>query len=361
MTPPFPTTLAELAPWRVYADQLLERGERLGSYLSSELSLGDAPSKDQLTSLHKQALRVCRVAKTFEATWLLGHVRTLTVIARPQGLLLSRAPPEVSDDALLGLRDLFRKASAGHLQELTVTVSNGSIGSTWNGAMSHLPSTCATLRMDAVRLTSFGAAKVLEGIPPWVETLRLARNVSAEPWKLIDDRFSWVDLREYTLSRQSAGELLRLLERNLRLKVRLGSVTDGALLRDLGERAELGTADDARLVNERTGGVMLLERATLNSLQRRYGVVTVFAQLGRLLPEAFGVRAFQGQLDASAWLGSAIVRRADGTWSIRAEKDGPRIALESGPLDETPVPLAHGSRVFFDDQPWRFERPRCDS
>jgi len=352
VTPPFPTTLAELAPWRVYADQLLERGERLGSYLSAELSLGDAPSEDQLTSLHKQALRVCRVPKLFEATWLLGHVRTLTVIAPPQLR---------EDDALRGLRDFFQTPKPLRLEELTISVSFFSIGSRWTDAMSLLPATCKTLRVDAAGLTSWVVSKLLEGIPPGVETLRLARNVSAEPWKLIDDRFSWVDLREYTLSRQSAVELLRLLEHHPRLKVRLGSVTDGALLRELGERAELGTADDARLVNERTGGVMLLERATLNSLQRRYGVVTVFAQLGRLLPEAFGVRAFQGQLGASAWLGSAIVRRGDGTWSIRAEKDGPRIALESGPPNETPVPLAHGSRVFFDDQPWRFERPRCDS
>ena len=44
MAPPFPSSLDELEPWQVYADQLLERSERLGSYLAYELSLGDEPT-----------------------------------------------------------------------------------------------------------------------------------------------------------------------------------------------------------------------------------------------------------------------------------------------------------------------------
>jgi hypothetical protein len=355
--PPFPTSLAELAPWRVYADQLLERGERLGTYLAYELSLGDEPTEAELTSFHKQGLRACRVPRSFEAAWTLGHARTLTIPPRDRGrtmMMRHRGSPVLDGEALPLLRDSFRTPALALLEQLTVTVRGESIGRRWHEAMKFLPASCRRFMVHASAFKEDDPKRVLAGIPEQVKTLRLSTRLGTDPASLISDQFEWVDLRELIITPELAVKLGRALERNPRVKLRLGTVADGEVLTRLGERAVVGGEGDARLVNEKTGAVVLFERASLDSLQRRYGVVAIRAQVGRTLPESFGVTSVDSLVYARSWIGSVLARRANGSWWIRAEEDAPRLALERRPLGREPVELPNAARVFIDDQPWRF-------
>ena len=357
MAPPFPSSLDELGPWQVYADQLLERGERLGSYLAYELSLGDQPTEAELTSFHKQGLRACRVPRTFEAAWTLGHVRSLSIPGRDRGrtvMMRHRGSAVLDGSALPVLRDLFRTPALSQLEQLTVIVRGESIGRRWHEAMKQLPATCQRFMVHASGFKGDDAKRVLAGIPEQVKTLRFSARLGTEPASLVSDQFEWVDLREVIATPELAVKLTRALELHPRTRLRLGTVSDGEVLARLGARAVVGGQGDARLVNEQTGAVVLFERASLESLQRRYGVVTARAQVARRLPESFGVTSVDSLLYARSWIGSVLARRADGSWWIRAEEDAPALALDSGPLGHEPVALRDGARLRINDQPWRF-------
>jgi hypothetical protein len=349
VTPPFPTSVEQLAPWQVFADQLIERGDRLGPYLSYELSLGAQPTLEQRIGFGKRALRVCRVPRPFSATWMLGHVKALFLTPDR-----SRAMPLLDGGSLPALRDLFDTPALVNLEQLSFSAQGDSIGRRWREAMLRLPKSCRCFELYASRFTADDAARVIDGIPDQVEVLRVLPWFGTDPSRLVSDRFEWIDLRPMVLTQATAEALASALAATKRVKVRLGTLNRCTL----NERAVVGDLDDAALVGEGSASVVLLERQRLEALQARDGVVPVRAQVERSLEESFRLgRAFSSLDDTSAWIGDAVISWSEGAWSIRGVGVS-SVALDGAPLTPKPVPLADGASLVIGGRPWRFAE-RC--
>lgn len=345
MTPPFPTSLEELEPWQVFADQLIEQGDRLGPYLAYELSLGAQPTKEQLVAFQKRAQRVCRVPKPFTATWMLGHVRSL-FLTRDS----SKALPLLDGDSLPVLRDLFGTPPLANLEQLSFSARGDSIGRRWREAMLRLPKSCRRFELHASRFSADDAARVLDGIPPQVEVLRVLPWFGTDPSRLVSDRFEWVDLRPMVLTPACAESLASALAETKRVKLRLGTLNRCLL----GGRVVVGDLGDAAVVGDWATSVVLLERQRLEVLQARHGVVTARPQVERSLEESFRLgRAFSALDDTAAWSGDAVITRAEGAWSVRGVGVS-SITLEGALLTPKPVPLADGAALVIAGRPWRF-------
>jgi hypothetical protein len=352
--PSLPVSREDLDAWQVYADQLTERGDRLGPYLAYELSLGAEPSEEQLTVFHKKALRICRVPRQFAATWVLGQVRGLT-ITRDR----SKPVPWVSGDDLLTLRELLCTPQVRQLERLIVAAGGHSIRRRWESAMRQLPLLCRCFELHARSMDFDDAQAWLEGIPSQVEVLRLVPHYETSPASLVSDRLAWLDLRSVTLTPELSRSLESALRDTSRVKLRIGTVSRSSALARLGPRAVLGAPDDVALIEEaEDGAITLLERMSLEELQARYGIVTARAQLERGLLESYRLgKSSRGFGDTSSWTGDAIVFRTEGRWWIRATgaaESTPRFTLHGQTLSQGRTPLNDGDRLHLNGQPWRF-------
>ncbi|MDP1829770.1 MAG: hypothetical protein Q8L48_41270 [Archangium sp.] len=356
MLPPFPRTLADLDSWRVFADQLIERGDRLGPYLAWELSLGAEPSREQLHTFHKNALRLCRVPRLFSATWLLGQVRRLTVASN------TSVPAAVIDGSdLPTLRELFSTRALQNLEELTVAARGDSIGRRWHEAMARLPKSCRRFELHANRFSAEDAARVLDGIPGQVEVLRVLPRYGTDPAALVSDRFEWVDLRAIVITPAIGRSLAAALAATSRVKLRLGTLSRRSVLTLL-NRTAVGDADDAALIAEDPEGPLsLFARAGLETLQPRYGVVTAQAQLERRLPESFRLgKSSTGFDETASWSGDAVISRSGASsWWVRAVAGAetgksPMLRLSGEPVSQSPVRLTHGTPLTVDGRVWTF-------
>ena len=359
VTPPLPTTLQELGAWQVFADQLTEKGNRLGPYLAYELSLGSKPAKEQLTAFHKMALRICKVPKQLSAAWMLGQARVLTVTRDA-----SRTVPLIDGDALLTLRDLLPTPPLRHLERLVVGASRYSMRRRWEAAMKYLPPSCRTLELHTWFHVSDDTPALIGAIPKQIEVLRFATLNEMDPAEMVNDRFEWIDLRSVLLTPDWAGSLAGALRATSRVKLRLGSLTEQRHLHRFGDRVVLGDADDAALVEEEgtRRAVCLLERMRPETLQLRYGVVSAQAQVLRELPEPFRLgKNSRGFGDTSSWGSDVVLTRTVEGWKIQATggpEATPVFALNGQRLGEDVVPLKDGDRLSFNDRSFRF-RARC--
>lgn len=355
MLPPFPRTLSGLDSWRVFADQLSEQGDRLGPYLAYELSLGAEPTKAQLLTFHKNALRVCRVPRLFSATWLLGQVRRLTVASN------TSQPAAVIDGGdLPTLRDLFSTPGLQNLEEVVVAARGDSIGRRWHEAMARLPKSCLRFELHANRFSTEDAARVLDGIPEQVQVLRVLPRYGTDPAALVNDRFEWVDLRALVITPALGRSLAEALAATSRVRLRLGTLSQRSVLQSL-SRATVGDVDDAALIAEDPEGPLsLFERAGLETLQPRYGVVTAQAQLERRVPESFRLGKSSSGFDGTAsWAGDAVISRAFGSWWVRAvpgveAEKSPTLSLRGEPVSHSPLKLGDGSSLAIDGRGWTF-------
>ena len=114
MTPPLPRALSELGAWGVFADLLIERGDRLGNHLALELALPAVSNDEQLASFQKSAAKVCRTPAPFSASWMLGHVHTLSLTPD-----LSKSMPPLEGDVLPVLGELLRMPVLSGLEQLS--------------------------------------------------------------------------------------------------------------------------------------------------------------------------------------------------------------------------------------------------
>ena len=354
-TPPLPTSLRELGAWQVFADQLTEKGNRLGPYLAYELALGSKPTKEQLAVFHKMAQRICKVPKQFSATWMLGQVRVLTVTRDA-----TRTLSLIDGDALLTLRDLLPTPPLRHLERLVLGASRYSMRRRWEAAMKYLPPSCRTMELHTWFHESADSPALLAAIPKQIEVLRFATLNEMDPAELLNDRFEWLDLRSILLTPDWAGSLAGALRTTSRVKLRVGCVTELRHLLRLGDRVVLGDTEDAALVEEEglRRAVCLLERMRPEQLQLRYGVVSAHAQVERALPEPFRLgKNSRGFGDTASWTSDAVLTRTLDGWKIQVTGGPdatPVFALNGQRLGEEAVALKEGDRLSFDGRSFRF-------
>lgn len=353
-SPPLPTTLQELGAWQVFADQLTEAGNRLGPYLAYDLSLGQEPTREQLTVFHKMSTRICKVPRQFYAAWMLGQVRAL-LFTRDA----SSGVDLLDGDALLTLRDLLPTPPLRHLERLVLAAGEYSMRRRWKAAMPYLPPSCRTLELHSwVQLTD-NLPGMFEAIPAQIDVLRVVPRRELDPSVFVNDRFAWVDLRAVTLTPPLARSLAYALRMNSRVKVRVGTMEQRSALGRLGDRVVLGSPDDAALVEESPdGAVSLLERFSPEQLQLRHGIVTARSQLVRDLPEVHRLgKNSRGFGDTSSWVSDVVLKRTHEGWQI-VVTGGPAampfFELNGVLVGSEPMPLKDGDRLTFDRRSFRF-------
>jgi hypothetical protein len=79
--PTFPRTQADFEEWQVFADELIERGDRrLGELLAHGLAL--VPNTDTLAMFQTLARKVCQEYRWFDVGWCLGRVRSSSSLSQ---------------------------------------------------------------------------------------------------------------------------------------------------------------------------------------------------------------------------------------------------------------------------------------
>ncbi|MDP2273661.1 MAG: hypothetical protein Q8N23_23100 [Archangium sp.] len=348
VTPGFPRSLQDLDAWHVFADQLIERGDKLGAYIAAELSLGPHSSREQSVAFQKRAQRVCSVPGTLSATWMLGHVRGLTLIGQ-------------EGRALTDLRSVLEVPTSQNLEQLSVGGRSYIQGRRWAAALRQLPPSCRRCEILTSYMNADVAQRLLELLPSQLDVLRLTPRHGMNPAPFISDRFEWVDLRGSVITPELASAISVALAATSRVRLLIGRVRHRSVLGELLGRSSLGTEEDAALVEEGgTGGMALLPRVPLEILQSQFGFVTARDQLLRGQVETWGLdRLLSNVTNTVRWAGDAVLSRVAGAWSIRATREGievPAMSVDGVAVGIEAVPLVEGSRLMLDGQPWRFVR-----
>lgn len=360
--PPFPRTSADLPAWHVYADLLLSRGERLGELLAIDLALPRTPPRGQLESFHGLARRVCHGSRWLEVGWCLGHARMLSVRRE----FAQHAIDWIPDGALAVTRDFLRSPQGRTIERFHTFLPHATLRSDpwWPRVMAALPPTCEELILGLPDAVDWSTADELFALlPATVRTLGLWRpragHGEAWPHLFVDDRLECLDLTWWRPTHEGLDALFGALRRSRTVKLRLSSFV-GPLPVDLAHRVLMG--ETGFLAED--GQACALPRWPLRRLQRHFGIVSVQAQLHRLLAERFDLdRPGAGSLAASFQEGNALVRHGSGEWTVRStyplplHKNGVRLA--PGAL---PVPLLEGEVLSFGEDPttWRFVREGLD-
>ncbi|MFT3709011.1 MAG: hypothetical protein QM817_15295 [Archangium sp.] len=351
--PPFPTSLEQLAAWQVWADQRIEAGDKLGALISADLALGTNPSAERLVAFRHFARSVLRIPRVFEGVWFLGHVRHLAVKVRGGARLVRGARPVIDGGELLTLRDTLSTAALANLESLELTVRPDGLSRRWREAAARLPPTCRTLVLHADTYASGDAELLLSRLPASLVRLRLVPGWMPVLEEFVSDRLEVLDLRSVRLTESRAKQLASFMHATRRVRLVLGDVSTA--LEDLGPRISVGEPGDARLIDDSSGSIRLLERSPGWALQRRFGVISALAQLERRVPEIWGVGT---NAQAIGWAGDTFTRHVDGSWSVRqrptAHESFPAVLVDGAPPAEQIVPLANGARVVIEGKAWRF-------
>lgn len=350
----------------MYADELLSRGDRLGELIALELALGPSPSRGALESFQGLARRVCHSSRRLEVGWCLGHARTLAVRHEYPPQMVAQPIAWLPAGALAVARDFLRSPQGQTVERFSAHLPRQTVESDpwWRRVLDALPPSCEVLALGLPESVDLAAARtLLDALPPFVRTLLLWRprpgHQDAWPSLFVDDRLDWVDLTWWTPTQAGLESLFRALEGTSHVRVRLSALR-GPVPPALEPRLRLGRAG---LVAD-DGWACVLPRWPLRLLQRHHGIVSVHAQLHRLLAERYDLdHPEPGRLAASFKQGNALVRHGSGEWTARSsyslplDKNG--VALCAGAL---PVPLVDGDTVRVGQDPtrWRFVSSSVD-
>lgn len=356
----FPRTARDLAAWQVYVDGLIEQGAPISDFIAYELSLGSAPTAEQLAEFKRRATMACHIRRDFTAEWMLGHVRMLVALPPDRRIRRRRHSTLLDLQHFPALVGVLQDPRARLLEGIRTRLGAFSVRFGFQPVVDALPRSCHRIELDAFGLERTDIHSVLDALPPQFDSLALLRSSDFDE-DFVRETFAVVDLGGSLVTTDMARRLRAALDRTTRTRliVRFAENTEAVSI--LGERTAIGDVDDAVLRERKTGAVCSLGRSSVDSLQRRFGVVTAAAQVGRLLPEAFGLRYESGNLlTARAWAGSELTRRADGTWSARRAPEksgypsGIDLALDGTPLDETPTLLRDGATLAVNGREWEF-------
>lgn len=365
--PKFPRSDSDLPAWNVYADQLLSSGDRLGELLAVELALPRVPSRDALAAFHAQAHRFCHTSRWLDVGWCLGHARSLAVRQEYPHETTNRAIAWVPEGALAVARDFLRTPQGQTVERFAAHVPLDTVRNDpwWHRVMAELPACCDEMALGLPDMVDRdGAGAILEALPSSVRTLALWHPrpglAQVGPELFVDDRLAWLDLTWWTPTPEGLERLFQALGRTSRMRVRLPSL-GSPVPPGLESRLWLG---EAGFLGQE-GGACGLSRWPLRLLQRHHGIVSVHAQLHRLLAEPYDLdHPAAGRLAASFKEGNALVRHGTGVWTARSSYSLPLAkngtALAPGAL---PVPLVDGDvlRIGQDPTSWRFNSRGLDS
>jgi len=358
-----PRSIDELAQWRVFADALLERGDRLGELIAVDLALGRAPSSEDLRRFWSLTRRRCRPFRFFDVAWCLGFARSIHVkVLHPPGLVLRRRNWDVpSAEQLRDLRQFLSTPRASFVEELRVPADLQTIQSPeMQQVFANLPLSCTTLRLDAYGMcTASDGEAAVASLPRGIRRLRLRGRYGTVIDGFVRDPRLEVDLRRWQWADSPYRTAATIVS----------YVADARVIRD----ARIGLAGDAALLQRSTRALTVVERVDLLRLQARHDIISAQAQVERLIPEGFDLitsdhlptelRNRLPPLRVGSGTGSQLMRRGDGTWTIAAfapsDMEGAppalRVCVGGAPLEPGKIaPLPDEAPLMLNDEPYLF-------
>ncbi|MBL8950348.1 MAG: hypothetical protein JNK82_06205 [Myxococcaceae bacterium] len=337
-----PRTEDDLAVWRVYADALLERGDRLGELLAFELALPPEPDELAIQRLWALARKRCKVSGALSAGWSLGHARVLRVDAQVRekvrpGDLGTRHEP------LADLAAFFKRPTAAYVERVDVRLEAPD-ARTFAAAMKGAPPTCREVGIEPRGEWSAEAVADLVSLMPAGVT-HLSMPGGLDPG-FATDRFEVLDVSGAWLTQEE--QVGRVLSRTRTLQLVLGGVYSAPRASKL-ERVQLGRPGDAGLFEPETGALTVIARAPLYEVQRGRNIVGVRSQLRRAAAERYrplvASPAAGGPARAEPF--PNLERHADGRWTLVFE---PHHKLVTG----SRITYQDRELVFLEDvQAWR--------
>lgn len=195
----------------------------------------------------------------------------------------------------------------------------------WRRVVRTLPPTCVDLSLRPFGFRSPAATDdFIASLPASIR--RVAIESHSEPIlpAFCSSRFDVLDLRRQV--RCSLGLLDGAQARRPRARVIFGTVDEPQRARRAG--IEVGCPGDAALVNQQTGAVLLLPRATLIECQRERSateppVVPVRSMLERRVREGFTVMLTHGPPSLARGHEPNLHRHPDGRWTLQAPTPPP--------------------------------------
>lgn len=168
---------------------------------------------------------------------------------------------------------------------------------------------------------------------------------------LLASRLQTLEIND-ALPVSKANDVEECLMRQTEVVLRAGYVVDGPNL--VPSHWSRGCAGDAFFIHQGRGHVAIVGRESLFSLQRRFGLVGVRAQLERSLPEAYEPTLKGGKLEFTDG-GGSLLRHPDGRWSVRPTLTrSVSIELEGVSSNSPPVTLNDGDTLRFGGEAWQF-------
>jgi len=341
LPPPFPHSEAELEPWHVYADWLLEARDPRGPLVALDLSMPADPSATARDRLRRAAQRLKRIRREIrrdvELGWCLGHVRTMRVGYAAAPDALARA---LGDPTMQLLEEVTLSAPVADL-----------LTPEWAACLRALPPSC---RVVAVGMSDSAgeAMRLVDALPPSVTTIAVA---IARPELFVSDRLAEVDVRCPFDDLEQLARLLAALRSTTRVRVRVASMPASPSVHP---RIVVGRPGDAAFFADSPPRVMTLPRLSLLTLQEEHGLLPIRTLLARALPERRTVTSMMPRGAIGYGMPEVNLTRApDGRTRIRSRDYRGWLGLT---LNGAPLPtsgwalLSDGDRLAVGGVAWTF-------
>ncbi|MDP3501441.1 MAG: hypothetical protein Q8S33_13940 [Myxococcales bacterium] len=353
--PPLPREPADLDQWAVYADVLEERGDRAADAIRADLAMPSRPSADDLAAFRLTCGRHAREYENHAVEWALGHARTLRLVSRADAWARRRLGRSerhaLAADDLAQAAQLLAEPRFQRLESLDVRIDRGSFSKFWRRFCARLPATCTRLRMSTRGLSEDDYAAIADNLPSQVVVVGVNSHVP-QFLSLLAPRLRSLELN-YELPVSKAHEVEQALDAKNAVVLRGGVVVEGNQVTP--PHWQRGLPGDALFLHSGEGHFAVVRRESVFSLQRRFGLVGVRAQLERTLPEGFDVTLHEKRVDFME-AGGVLLRHPDGRWSVRPTRmrSGVLIEVEGVASDAPPVTLRSGDVLRVNGEPWIF-------
>lgn len=281
-----PSGFSDLEHWSVYADYLIDEGDRRGELIAMELSLPSTASRLELAKFKQLHERTLRRRETFHIGHALAHARE---VALPESYVRmgGRVPPSTS--ALASLTDLLASDAFALVERLQVVYAPSS-DSHWERLFAAVPATVEVLSLDLLgHMDNADVHRVRDLVRArHVVVVREAFGADAAPF--VDDRFETVEVE------RASPAVLEAFGKTSRVRL---LVRDGAIPTD----ARIGYAGLASLRGSHRARAFHAWGAL--ALELHYGPVPIRAQLAGDLAEWHQFADFD------------VVRRGE-SWTFRS-------------------------------------------
>ncbi|MFT3691814.1 MAG: hypothetical protein QM831_01650 [Kofleriaceae bacterium] len=313
-----PRTIADLADWSVYADQLSSEADPLGEYIATELAVPATPSFEQIAAFNLLAGARCRQrSPTADASWSLGFVRELVLI----GAMVPRSYGPVIESVTLDNAIQLLSSPAYSRVEL-VHMPVIPVDEHVQRMLNTLPASCTRVVAASYQTVPKQVAPFVDALPSHVRTLRLTSTNAAQLRIAISDRFDCIEV--FMAGPPPWAEIEAALASSSNVRVHIERIDGAQLANDrIGGLTDIGfVRPNDRSV--RTGKpIMLLEH------QREHGFVPIRAHLEHTIPEMF-------------WFSDYSVRRVGPRWTGKYRLRDEIVEIHDGDV----IQFSDGDEVF---------------